>query len=174
MIRALATHHGGASLGYSLISVREKLKAEYLEIPGPQLAAMRKQGVEIQYRLEVPIVTYLGDTTIGAVFEHPDVRNAEILITEITFFDNDHKMRAKVGKHLHIDHFVEIVPYLNNKQIVVTHVSRRTGIRQAKRTLSKRVGQARAANIHFLMDFEQAADAGDVESAGPPPADTAE
>jgi hypothetical protein len=31
------------------------------------------------------------------------------------------------------------------------------------------------ANIHFLMDFENATDAGEVEDAGPnPPADTAE
>jgi hypothetical protein len=28
--------------------------------------------------------------------------------------------------------------------------------------------------VHFLMDFEGSVDEGDVESAGPPPADTAE
>src|SRR3954462_4169955 len=70
-IRAFATHHGGASLGYSLVSIREKLKPELLGRPGPELAAMRKQGVEIQYRVEVPLVAFLGDTTIGTVFDHP-------------------------------------------------------------------------------------------------------
>src|SRR5437773_1994565 len=33
VIRALATHHGGVSLGYSLVSVREKLKPEYTGTP---------------------------------------------------------------------------------------------------------------------------------------------
>jgi ribonuclease Z len=174
MIRALGTHHGGGSLGYSLVSVREKLKPEYVDVPGQELAAMRKRGVEIQYRVEVPLVTYLGDTTIGSVFEHPDVRNAEILITEITFFEKDHKQRAKVGKHLHVDHFTEIVQHLNNKHIVVAHVSRRTGIRWAKKTLAKAIGRERMANIHFLMDFENATSAGDVEDQGPLPPDTAE
>src|SRR5262245_58419116 len=97
VIRAMATHHGGVSLGYSLLSVREKLKAEYMGTPGPELAKMRRSGVEIQYRTEVPLVTFLGDTSVGEVFQNPDVVNAEILITEVTFFDPAHKTKAKAG-----------------------------------------------------------------------------
>lgn len=173
-IRAIQTHHGSASLGYSLVSVREKLKPEYLGTPGQDLARMRKSGVEIQYRIEVPLVTFLGDTAAGDVFSHPDVVNAEVLITEITFFDPDHKPKAKHGRHLHLDHFVDLVAGLKNQHIVVTHVTRRTGIRRAKHLLRKRVGDERMKNIHFLMDFEGAREGGDVEDAGPPPADTAE
>jgi len=106
VIRAVQTHHGGASLGYSLVSVREKLKPEYAGTPGQELAWMRKSGVEIQYRVEVPLVTFLGDTAMGDVFKHPDVLNAEILITEVTFFDPAHKTKAKHGRHLHVDSFI--------------------------------------------------------------------
>jgi ribonuclease Z len=173
-IRALQTHHGGVSLGYSLISVREKLKPEYTGTPGPELAKMRKSGVEIQYKIEVPLVTFLGDTSVGDVFKHPDVVNAEILITEVTFFDSTHKTKAKAGRHLHLDSFVELVGSLKNQHIVVTHVTRRTGIRRARQMLRKAVGEERMKNIHFLMDFEGAAEAGEVEDIGPPPADTAE
>jgi len=174
LIRALQTHHGGVSLGYSLVSVREKLKPEYTGTPGPELAKMRKSGVEIQYRIEVPLVTFLGDTSAGEVFNHPDVVNAEILITEVTFFDREHKTKAKAGRHLHLDHFVELVDGLKNHHIVVTHVTRRTGIRRARQMLRKLIGEERMKNIHFLMDFENAKDEGDVEDVGPPPADTAE
>src|SRR4029077_16817363 len=128
-IRAYQTHHGGVSLGYGLISRREKLKAEYMGIPGQELAAMKKRGIEIQYRVEIPLVVFLGDTSIGSVFDQPDVQNAEVLITECTFFESDHRAKAKAGRHLHLDQFVEIVPMLKNQQIVLTHVSRRTGIR---------------------------------------------
>jgi ribonuclease Z len=168
-IRALATHHGGVSLGYSLISIREKLKPEYADRTGPELAAMKKQGIEIQYRVEIPLITFLGDTTAGPVFDHPDVINAEVLVTECTFYDPDHRTKAKAGKHLHVEQFAEIVPHLKNKDVVVTHVSRRTAIRRARHILKKRIGEERMANIHFLMDFEGAADEGDVEAAGPPP-----
>jgi ribonuclease Z len=174
VIRAMATHHGGVSLGYSLISVREKLKPEYMGTPGPELAKMRRGGVEIQYKIEVPLVTFLGDTSAGEVFANPDVVNAEILITEVTFFDPAHKPKAKAGRHLHVDQFVELVPKLKNKHIVVTHVTRRTGIRRAKQMLRKRLGDEMMTNIVFLMDFEDAVSAGEVEDVGPPPADTAE
>jgi ribonuclease Z len=174
LIRAVETHHGGISLGYVLVDVREKLKAEYFGRPGPELAALRKSGVEIQYRLEVPRVAFLGDTAIGPVFDHPDVQNAEILLTECTFFEAEHKTRAKHGRHLHVDQFVTIVPKLRNKYLVVTHVSRRTGIRKAKRILARRLGEEAMKRIYFLMDFEGAQDAGEIEEMGPPPADTAE
>lgn len=174
LIRAVETHHGGTSLGFVLVSVREKLKAEYMGRPGQELAALRKEGVQIQYRVEIPLVAFLGDTTAGRVFEHPDVQNAEILLTECTFFDPGHKQRAKIGKHLHVDHLVEMLPRLKNQHIVITHVSRRTSVRRAKSLLRKRIGAEQMERIHFLMDFEGAKSAGEVEEAGPPPADAAE
>jgi ribonuclease Z len=173
-IRALETHHGGMSLGYSLISIREKLKAEYMGRPGPELATLRKQGVEIQYRIEIPLVTYLGDTTAGRVFDNPDVQNAEVLLTECTFFDPTHRQRAKIGKHLHLEQFAEILPKLHNQHIILMHVSRRTSLRRAKSLLKKKIGPEQMARIQFLMDLEGATPAGEVEEAGPPPADNAE
>jgi len=173
-IRAVATHHGGVSLGYVLINVREKLKPEYQGMAGPDLVAMKKKGIEIQYRVEHPMVTYLGDTTAGPVFDDPDVQNAEILLTELTFFEAEHRNKAKLGRHMHLEQFVQILPKLKNKDIVVIHVTRRTGIRRARRALQKRIGDEQMQRIHFLMDFEGAKDVGDVEEAGPPPGDTAE
>ena len=173
-IRAVATHHGGMSLGYILVSIREKLKPEYQGVAGPELAQMRKRGVEIQYRLEVPLVAYLGDTAAGPVFDHPDVKNAEILLTEVTFFEADHRQKAKLGKHLHVEQFLQLLPKLNNKQIVLTHVTRRTGIGRAKRALRSRLSEEQAQRIRFLMDFEGATSAGEVDQVGPPPSDTAE
>ena len=174
LIRALQTHHGNTSLGYSLVSVREKLMAEYHGLPGPEIAALRRKGVRVQYRIEVPLVTYLGDTTAGKVFDAPEVQNAQILITECTFFESVHKQRAKIGRHLHLDQLVEILPKLHNEHLILTHVSRRTGIGKAKRYLSRRITPELAANIHFLMDFAEASDAGDVEDAGPPVGEGAE
>lgn len=174
VIRAFETHHGGCSLGYALVSVREKLKPEYLPLPGPEIAALRRKGVEIQYRLEVPLVAYLGDTTAGRVFENPDVRNAEVLLTECTFFDASHKSRAKVGKHLHLDALAEVLPALNNKHIIILHVSRRISVRRARNMLRRRIGDEKMQRIHFLMDFERASEAGDVEQEGLPPPDQAE
>lgn len=173
-IRAFATHHGGPSLGYCLISVREKLRPEYMGMSGLELAQLKKDGVEIQYKLEVPLVSFLGDTTAGPVFDEPDVQNSEILITECTFFDPTHRTKAKAGKHLHMEHFIELLPKLKNPYIVLSHVSRRTGVRRAKSLLRRRIGDEQMKRIHFLMDFEGARDEGEIEQAGPNPSDGAE
>ena len=174
-IRCFATHHGGPSLGYALISVREKLKQEYVGATANELVALKKKGVQIQYRIEVPLVAYLGDTTMGEVFDHPDVQNAEILITEVTFFDADHKSKAKAGRHLHLDHFIDAIDKLKNRDIVLIHVSRRTGVRRAHKLLRRALGEKKIKNVHFLMDFEGASDAGDIDSVLPaPPPDSGE
>ena len=73
-----------------------------------------------------------------------------------------------------MDHFVEVLPKLKNEYIILTHLSRRTGIRRAKSILKKRIGEEAMKRIHFLMDFEGAQDAGEVENAGPPMADAKE
>jgi ribonuclease Z len=173
-IRAFSTHHGGASLGYSLVSIREKLKPEFMGKTGPELVQLRKSGVEIQYRLEVPLVAFLGDTTAGPVFDQADVQNAQVLITEVTFFDPGHRSKAKAGKHLHLEQFVELLPKLKNEHILISHVSRRTGIRRARQLLRKRIGEEQMRRIHFLMDLEGAREAGEVEDLGPPPPENAE
>ncbi|HEX3356837.1 MAG TPA: MBL fold metallo-hydrolase [Tepidisphaeraceae bacterium] len=172
-IRCFATHHGGPSLGYSLVSIREKLKPELLGTPGPQLVEMRKSGVEIQYRIEVPMIAFLGDTTLGNIFDQPDVQNAQVLITETTFFDADHRAKAKAGRHLHLEHLLEVLPKLKNEYIVLSHVSRRTGVRRAKHLLRKRIGEEQMKRIHFLMDFDHSREAGEVEDLVPPPAENA-
>ena len=78
------------------------------------------------------------------------------------------RTKAKAGKHLHLEHFAQIVPKLKNKHIVVSHVSRRIGIRKAKALMRKKLGDQQMERITFLMDFEGSTDAGDVESTVPP------
>ncbi len=162
-IRAVATHHGMPSLGYTAINVRKKLKPEYFGRPGPELAQLNRSGVEISAEIEVPLLSFLGDTCAGPVFEDPDVKNADVLVTECTFYEDDHKHRSKVGKHLHVEDFARILPRLNNKHVVIGHVSRRTAVRRARHVLSKMVGPDLMKRVHFLMDFETSAAGGEVE-----------
>lgn len=168
VIRPVATHHGFPSLGYVLISVREKLRSEYLSLTGEQLAELRKQGVDIQYKLEVPLIAYLGDTSYGEVFDHPDVMKAQVLLCECTFFDPTHRTKAKAGKHLHVEDFVKVVEKSQNEHIIVLHVSRRTGIKRSRGILRKMLSPELMAKVHFLMDFDDSKSAGDMEDSAPP------
>lgn len=168
VIRPVATHHGSPSLGYVLINVREKLRPEYLSLTGEQLAELRKQGIDIQYKLEVPLIAYLGDTSYGEVFDNPDVMKAQVLLCECTFFDPTHRAKAKAGKHLHIEEFAKVVEKSQNDAIVILHVSRRTGIGRSKGIMRKFIKSELLSKVHFLMDFTEAKAGGDIDDTTPP------
>jgi ribonuclease Z len=131
---------------------RHKLKPEYADRSGPQLVELKRQGIAIENRIEVPLVAYVGDTADGPFFDLDHVRNAKLLIMECTFYDQEHIIRAKAGKHLHVREMRNILARLRNPNILLTHVTRRTDLRAAKRILQDHVERVDFERITFLMD----------------------
>ena len=154
LARAFAVRHRGNSLGFSVIEVRHKLKAEFADRTGPQLVELKKQGVEITRRLELPLVAYLGDTAKANYFELSHVRDAKVLLVECTFFDADHVSRARAGKHLHVIDLAEVLEGSNNPRIIITHVSRRTNLAQARKILKKALPKDIYERTTFLMSWK--------------------
>ena len=154
--RAFANNHGVPSLGFVVVDVRRKLKPEFIGKSGPQLVELKKQGIEIQYTVEVPLVAYSGDTADGDWLQHEDVRKAKVLIMECTFFDADHLRRARHGHHLHVRDVARMIPSLDNEHILLSHVTRRTGIRDAKRQIKKLLSASDYERVTLLMDRHKA------------------
>lgn len=152
LIRPFNVNHTLYSLGYSLIEVRSKLKAEFQGKSGPQLVALKQQGVRIEHRVEVPLVTYTGDTAIGRFLDLEFVQKSRALILECTFFDSDHMSRARAGRHVHVDDIPKILAAVPEAQIMITHLTRRTDLRRAKRILEGVVSQEDLERILFLME----------------------
>lgn len=151
-LRCFHTEHTCPSVGYSIIERRSKLKVEYLELPQEKLRELKDRGVEITRTLEIPLVAYLGDTGPGPHLVREDVRKAQIVICECTFFEPDHKERAKIGMHMHADDVAEWLRVLESQALILIHVSRRTNLQYARKRLNEIVGAERAAKVHFLMD----------------------
>lgn len=151
-LRCFHTEHTCPSVGYSIIERRSKLKVEYLELPQEKLRELKDRGVEITRTLEIPLVAYLGDTGPGPHLVREDVRKAQIVICECTFFEPDHKERAKIGMHMHADDVAEWLRVLESQALILIHVSRRTNLQYARKRLHEIVGAERAAKVHFLMD----------------------
>ena len=155
LVRPFAVNHGCPSLGFSLIDVRHKLKPELLGKPQHELVALKNQGVEIQYPLEVPLVTFCGDTAKGDFLDLPHVRQAKVLVLECTFFEPDHVRRARAGYHLHAADLPGILSRLENDAILLAHLTRRTSLRQAKQLLGKILPDEAMSKISFLMDRQR-------------------
>jgi ribonuclease Z len=151
-LRAFLTEHTSPSMGYVVVEKRSKLKPEYVDLPQEKLRELKDRGVDITRTLEIPLVAYLGDTSPGAHLIRNDVRTAQIILCECTFFEPDHRERAKVGMHMHVHDIAEWLRFLETKALILTHISRRTHLGQARQELTRLVGPEKAANVYFLMD----------------------
>ena len=151
-LRAFATRHTVPSSGYTVIERRSKLREDLLGEPQEKLIALKKAGEEITVTREVPTVCYTGDTSMGDHLMRRDVLDARVLITECTFLDPDHRGKAKIGQHLHLDDIVELTRRSTAEAIVLTHLSRRTHIGEVRKLLASALPESERDRVHLLMD----------------------
>jgi len=133
--RAFPTKHCRGSLGFSIIEKRSKLKPEYHGLTGPQIVHLKKQGTQIDYTLEIPIVSYLGDTQYVDFSQLNYIADSKILIAECTFYESDHARRAEAGRHMHIDELATLLANMRNEHVIITHTTQRTPMREIRRIL---------------------------------------
>lgn len=150
--RAFPTKHTRQSIGFSVIETRKKLKSEYRGLTGAEIVQLKRQGVEIEYPIEVPLVTYLGDTQYVDFSQLEYVAKSKILIAECTFFEDEHAGRANAGRHMHIDEFAPLLDRMDNEKIILTHLTHRTAIPAARKLLRKRLSEKTFEKTVFLMD----------------------
>ena len=153
--RVFPTKHSRGSVGYSIIEKRKKIKPEYAELTGPQIVELKKQGIKIDYPLEIPIVTYLGDTRYVDFSQLKYIVESKILIAECTFYQDEHIERAGAGKHMHVNEFALLLEKLQNEYIIITHTTQRTPMREIRSILKKTLPAEKYKKIIIFMDKKQ-------------------
>ena len=128
---------------------------KFTGLPQAELRDLKISGTEITQTIKIPLVACTGDTEIGNHLYRPEFINAPIVITECTFFESEHKKRASVGKHLHIDDLAELIQSWKAEHVVITHTSRRTTLDQIRSAIEEKVGADDAHRIHVLMDHRE-------------------
>ena len=151
-LRAMEVGHTVPSLGFALIERRSKLKEEFYDLPQEKLRQMKLSGVEITHTLEIPIAAYTGDTELGPYLYRDEFVRAKIVISECTFFEPEHRMRATIGKHLHVDDIASLLEVWEAEAVILCHLSRRTNLARARERLTELVGSEQARRVHILMD----------------------
>lgn len=152
VVRAFEINHRVPALGFCVLDVRHKLKPEYVGLQGSELVNLKKQGIEIEHTVEVPLIAFCGDTAEGSWQQLEMVRTAKVLILECSFFEPDHVKRARLGYHLHVRDVARILEKMDNEHFLLTHLSRRTSLRDAKAMLAKLVSERVHSRVTFLMD----------------------
>lgn len=122
---AFPTKHRVPSQGYGIIHRRVGgLLPEYQRLSQKELAALRQGGAELNVVTENIEVVYTGDTVLEGLLL-PDfsfVREAELLIMELTYLDGDPAKATTYG-HIHLDDFVATYDMFQNRQIIFVHLS---------------------------------------------------
>ena len=140
VVTPFATTHTVPSVGYLVWDRRNKLKDEFLGLPGDQIRDLRHSGVEVTREVRTPLVCYTGDTSPGGLDNYPPAYQAKILITEMSFIRANHR-REKIHKfgHMHLDDFLEREHRFKNELIVVGHFSTRYNAREVYKLLEARL-----------------------------------
>lgn len=152
VLRGFEVEHTCPTFGYSVSEKRTKLKDEFQGLPQEKLRELKDRGTEIVRHLEIPLIAYTADTAPGPHLLRDDVRKAQIVVAECTFFEPDHKQRAKIGMHLHVDDVAEWLRVLECQHLVLVHVSRRTDLLFARKRLAEIAGPTLAQKVLFLSD----------------------
>ncbi len=152
LLKGFPLEHRVPTFGYTITERRSKLKPDLVGLPQEKLMELRAAGQEITRTLEIPLVAYLMDTAACPALVREDVRKAQILLLECTFFEPEGKSRAKEGLHIHVRDLVEAMKWLECPKIVLGHISRRTHLVEARKQLLQLLGRQKAERIELLMD----------------------
>src|SRR5947207_9584573 len=108
VVSVFDTSHTIPSRGFVVWDRRNKLKDEFVGLPGDKIKELRLSGVAITREVRIPLVAYTGDTAPAGLDNNPACYEAKVLITELSFIREKHR-RDKIHKygHMHLDDFVE-------------------------------------------------------------------
>ncbi len=125
VIRPFASVHVVPTLGYTVVERRTKLRDEFRDLPGADIARLRTSGRSDVFRIEeVPLLTFTGDTRPAVIEREPLVRNSRVLLMETSFLDARKSLKAaRAGGHIHLDELLQLAHLLENEHIVLTHFS---------------------------------------------------
>lgn len=152
VVTVTKTVHTVPSVGFVVWDRRKKLKTEYQGLPQDQIRDIRLSGEDVTHEVRVPLVCYTGDTSPAGWDSDPAVMQAQILITELTFFRPEHR-KEKIHKfgHVHLDDLLDRADQFQNECIILTHFSTRYQESRIQKAVRKRLPEHLRERVHLWL-----------------------
>jgi ribonuclease Z len=152
VVTVFDTKHTVPSRGYIVWDRRHKLKPEFQGLTGEQIRDLRYAGTEVTADVRVPLVCYCGDTNPTGLDGDPAVYQAQVLITEVTFFRPEHR-KEKIHKfgHTHLDDIIDRAERFQNERIILAHFSTRYHERQIEKAIEKRLPECLRERVELWL-----------------------
>ena len=147
----LPLDHRVPAVGYLVCETRDKLKSEFFGLPGTEIAQLRRNGVAVTNRVELPLIAYLGDTHTVPIDAHPLLKQCQVLICECTFLSPEHRERAEQTMHLHLDTVPALLEAFESEHVVFTHFSRRYTPETIKQRINAALSPENRRRVQLLI-----------------------
>jgi ribonuclease Z len=143
-IEAFRGVHTIPTQGYSLISTKKKLKRDYLDLPGEEIAKLRKeQGDALFHTIHENLFTCSGDALPELIDRVENMRTAQVLMMECSFLDDRKPVElARKGGHTHLDELLIRLPELQCSSLILTHFSQLYRPTEVREILASRLPEA--------------------------------
>lgn len=138
-VETFSSHHVVPGLGYHLVRSVERLRSDLSERGGKEIAALRLAGEAVTTTEERVVLSYPGDSAATVFDSESRLRTAEVLLLECTFLETRWRSSAREFGHVHLDDLVERQQELENRYIVLHHLSRRFSIADLRRAVDERL-----------------------------------
>ncbi len=151
-VRAFATRHTVPSLGFLFLRRVKRLRPEFLELPGPEIAERRQRGEDLFTLHEHLDLAYATDTRPRVLDENPELYDVSTLILECSFLDERKSLdAARAGGHIHLDELLERAENFRNDALVLMHFSQLYKPAEVVEILDERCPPALRAIVHPLL-----------------------
>lgn len=152
VVTVFATKHTVPSVGYVVWDRRRKLKPEHQGKSGDEIRDLRMAGTDVTHEVRIPLVCYTGDTAPAGLDGYPPVYDAQVLITELTFFRPEHR-KDKIHKygHMHLDDILERADRFRNELLIVAHFSTRYQENQIRKAIEKKLPDSLKQRLHLWL-----------------------
>ena len=152
VVSAWATTHTIPSRGFVVWDRKNKLRDEFLGLPGEKIRDLKLSGTSITREVRTPLVAYTGDTSPAGLDACPAAFEAKILITEMSFIRASHR-RDKIHKfgHMHLDDFLERADRFQNEVVIAAHFSTRYHPSEVLRVVENKLPPALRAKMRLWV-----------------------
>lgn len=144
--------HRVPSLAWLIERESRRLHPDFVGRSHVELAALRREGVEITRAHREIALCVTGDTQIELLREDPLVGSARVLVHEVTGWDDRRDVAAtRRWGHTHLDEMVEHAEqHFSGEALVLVHRSMRHGRAEADRLARERFSPAFRERVHVF------------------------
>jgi ribonuclease Z len=154
-VQAFPVTHRVPSLGYTVLAHKQKLKPEYLGLPGPEIARLRREGVEVQVAVLDPLVTFIGDCVGASLYAEEHIWDSPILMLEATFLEKGEEALAEKKAHTHVSEIAAALEHFGDRvrcqHIVLKHFSMKYSRDQIFALVNAAIPERFRARVQLLV-----------------------